>query len=567
MVPTRRLMECFSILTCPIIDEKHHERPSTRNHTVNAQWTCKLSNKMTAHARHPIWVQGHGVVNGLVLSADELVQWLVAQGAHLSLEALRAALLELDGFFCIVVKQAGEIWAAVDRIRSIPFFYAPQVRCCGDAVDDVLDEGAPWVLDKRRVQQLALTRYTTDGATLVNGLSQVPAGTLVQLASKGPVLHTWFSFSHEGAIEDEEAHRQLDTAFQTMLEAVQKHWEGRQIILPLTGGMDSHLLGIWLRRLGFKDVVAFTLGRSSDQDVRGARRRAADLGFRWVHCRTPRRRESALGKDPTLAHLRPESNLTSVAAGTDIMAFRTLVEEKHVNKDAVVLPGHALDFIAGSHINARLANPSSTFDDARDTAYEKEHKLHPSWCVDTEIEGALIELIREEFEAAPTQRTADIYEWWVWRNRQSNYISNQVRNIEAVGLNWFMPYWCQPFLDVMRRLSVKQRYERKWVSAYYSALLQTEQLSAQVPDATPWHQMIVHRLDVAFDSRVARYSPKQVLKNLHFYRTLFGRFSPRGVLFHSLSTGDYLRRIHLLHPQIKAVEFATFPEKRPRNME
>ena len=169
----------------------------------------------------------------------------------------------------------------------------------------------------------------------------------------------------------------------------------------------------------------------------------------------------------------------TVAHFQDWLAVKILCEHKIVNKDAIFVPGHSGDFIAGSHI-PKIAFEKSEFrlEDVVDAIFDRHYKEMPMEFIGIDrsvwnqriIERLSSSKVHNQFDFA------DLIENWDWRERQSKYINNSVRVYEHFGFDWWMPFWDKDFLDFWMKVPLQLRKGRKWYIEYVQ-----EKYKKQVP--------------------------------------------------------------------------------------
>ena len=76
-----------------------------------------------------------------------------------------------------------------------------------------------------------------------------------------------------------------DTFNQILLEAFERFIEtlrGRQVVVALSGGVDSRLVAAILKHFKYDNVLCFTYGVIGNREAQGARKAAELLGYRWM---------------------------------------------------------------------------------------------------------------------------------------------------------------------------------------------------------------------------------------------------------------------------------------------
>lgn len=388
----------------------------------------------------------------------------------------------LNGQFSAVRVRGTDVLAAVDRLRSIPIFFAH-----GDAGLVVADSAWPVLgaMPSTRRDPLAeaefrLTGYTTGSTTLIAGLRQIPAGHIFE-SQDHPVaresLHQYYAYRHDEvsdtptpALIDELA-RLHERVFRRLLDDV----GDRPLVVPLSGGYDSRLIGVMLRDLGARDVLCYTYGTEANWESRISRELAVHLGFRWTMVPYSAARWRTWR---TLAefrrYFRDSGNASSSPHFQDWPAVHELRASGALAPDAVFVPGHSGDFLAGSHVPASLAQTPAPSRAAVIQAIIDGHYNLWDWPPDADvglrraIESRIGSIIGDG-SLDTAESASGAFELWDCAERQAKFIVNSMRVYEAFGYEWRLPLFDAELMDFWSRIPVAQRFGRRLYFAYVAA--------------------------------------------------------------------------------------------------
>ena len=387
--------------------------------------------------------------------------------------AWAAAVGRLNGCFAAATLRDGRLLAAVDRIRSIPLFYAiengdvrlgdsayvvmPQERCAG--IDDIVD------------LEFRLTGYVTGMQTLHPRVFQIEAGQAVVFdasVTRQPIRLRYHELRHGDFLhEDSDLIERLESVHRKVFRRLLDTTEGRTLVLPLSGGYDSRLIGVSLRDLGAQNVICYSYGIPGNWESRISQELAKYLGFRWEF--VPYSAEGWRAWATTsrfAAYFRTAGNLTSVPHIQDWPAVLELQGDGRVPPDSVFVPGHSGDFLAGSHIPKSYAvQRTITRGELLDSLLSAHYSL---WDWPSGMERALREEFGRRIEAvvgpiddASTEYAADIFERWDLQERQAKFIANSVRVYEHFGFEWRLPLFDNELMDFWARIPLGLRAGRK----------------------------------------------------------------------------------------------------------
>lgn len=384
------------------------------------------------------------------------------------------ALLRLNGFWALVAQTDQELIASVDRIRGVPLFYG---QCAGIFF---LSDDAEWVrqqINSERMDPIArdeflLAGYVTGADTLYPGVRQLQAGEMLRVSFRNgtPEVKTtrWYRFIHAEPNQWSEIRlvEQLREVTEASMRRLVEYANGRQIVIPLSGGYDSRLIAVYLRKLKYPYVLCFTYGVAGNKEAAYSKKIADALEFKWEFVEYSERswRESWATSDAE-KYRRFSANHASLPHVQDWLAIKELQKIGRIKFDAVVVPGHSGDFVAGSHI------PSFVFEKKDHTeasllgsivaCHLSNSNLHGKSIDANELKARVRTRINEPFEGTAIS-FANLYELWDWQERQSKYIVNSVRVYEQFSLNWWLPLWDSEFLEFWQLIPLQLRKGRLW---------------------------------------------------------------------------------------------------------
>ena len=228
------------------------------------------------------WLKGTFFYENELLRGDDVVRLFssVLEDSPIDHEALKTLLLALNGNFAIAVETSLHIFCAVDRIRSIPLFYAvnESEALFSDDANHLRDRLNP-PFNEENGAEFLVTGFVTGPDTLFDGISQIQAGEYLVYNKEDESLDTHFyhRFCHGDYFSDseEELLDRLDEIFVRAFKRLIASTKGHQIVVPLSSGLDSRIIVVMLKRLGVEDVIFLPWkkivgGRDQQAGSRGA---------------------------------------------------------------------------------------------------------------------------------------------------------------------------------------------------------------------------------------------------------------------------------------------------------
>jgi asparagine synthase (glutamine-hydrolysing) len=414
--------------------------------------------------------RGYAHLDGRFLRAEALAAALEACDTA---AAWRATISRLNGCFALVTRRGGEALAAVDRIRSIPLFYSTRdgEALLSDSAYRTLEGSGPGTVNAAADAEFRLTGYVTGPETLYAGVHQIEAGEILSISSTSPDArerYRYYAFRHGDflATGTSELISRLEQVHAGVFSRLVEGIGDRTIVVPLSGGYDSRLIGVSLRDMGVRDVVCYSYGVPGNWESRISRELARYLGFRWEFVPYSAERWRAWAATESFArYFRAAGNLCSVPHIQDWPAVLELQREKRVPPGSVFVPGHSGDFLAGSHIPKwYIERPTVQRRAILDSLLHAHYSL---WDWPAEADRELRELFDGRIESvvgpvgdSSPEQAADTFERWDLQERQAKFICNSVRVYESFGFEWRLPLFDAALMDFWARIPVEQRTGR-----------------------------------------------------------------------------------------------------------
>lgn len=387
-----------------------------------------------------------------------------------------SALARIGGRWALVLEQVDGLLIVQDPIRSLPLFIAtPGSGETAISVTDDIDRARELVgggtLDTSTKEEFADLGYVTGPRTLFREITQVQAGEWVLLGDDGShdsgfyrrLKYTGRDISFESDLDDRFSEG-LETAFARMFE-----WVGdRQIVIPLSGGLDSRLLAIAMHDLGHTNVVNFTYGVGETSEVNISRTVAESLGQRWEFIQyTPDELRAAWQSEEAGAFVRESYAGASLPHIQDWYALREMRRRGLIEPDAVILAGHT---VVGNMHDEYIVDLPDAVDRTTlfDLLVEHHAQRRPAKRLadNKRFQAEFYDYLdRIEYDGSPRARL-EALEYWNILERQTKYINNSMRGYEHFGYEWALPMLDVSVFEAWEDFALQPAKDREWYSRY-----------------------------------------------------------------------------------------------------
>ncbi|MDK8601466.1 MULTISPECIES: hypothetical protein [Trueperella] len=338
-----------------------------------------------------------------------------------------------------------------DQARSFPIHVAMGSPSVVSSSIEALRARVSFVRNDDAAREFLHSGYVLGADTLIEGVTSLPTSTVAVLRGSSMTQHQYVNFYSEhstdstsfwAAVKDE-----LRAAYADLIERA----GGRQLLIPLSGGIDSRLQLAVLRELKAPNVLTFTYGRKGSAEA-GISQRSADVaGFPWVFIEQDGPRvKQAWNDGANVAFLRAAWEGNALPHIQDWYALGRLKEHPDVEGGAIVLPGHT---VVGNQHHAHLLDPNSEATKADVARALAENHLalqrRPGSALSTPYTRTKVKAFLDQWwGGGDPQRRADIMHHFNVDNRQAKYISNSVRAYEYFGFDWALPMYERTFHEL-----------------------------------------------------------------------------------------------------------------------
>lgn len=403
---------------------------------------------------------------------------------------------ELNGFFSFIKYDVDvdEYWVVVDRVRSIPLFYTEKDNSI------LISESAELLREHLNLnkfdylckEEFLLTGYVTGSDTLFCNIKQVQAGEYLHIFNKRSNYIQnnkirYYQFNHDENFSGQQKSKiieRLNAVMDEITLRLLQYIDNRQVIIPLSAGRDSRLLLIKLIEHGYRDIVCFSYGTKNNLEAKISKEIAEVFGLKWHFIEyTEELWKSLWCSEERKSYYEFSSNWVSLPHVQDFPAVKYLKENNLIDSDAIFLPGHSGDFVAGSHIP--LYSPNEIKRNFSTKLLKRFYLQHYNLLRKSDSK-MLVQCRIERFLSSKSVTTieefANSFEKGDWQERQSKFIINSVRVYEYFQYEWIIPLWDNELLRFWSSVPLEYRINRNLYNEYVDC--HYEKLSGEKPRGT-----------------------------------------------------------------------------------
>ena len=361
---------------------------------------------------------------------------------------------KLAGSYSIVIKSENIIIIS-DAVRSTPVFFGinNKLLTLSDSVDKLAYENKNLEINQSALHDFKMAGFCVGNETLFENIYQCLPGSALELSIKEneSILIKHHNFKYESnSITPDLNHlvQCLDKIFNRFINLDINR--NVTYAIPLSGGYDSRVIALMFKRLGLKNVVCYTYGKYSSEEVKISRYVARKLGYRWEYIPYSEDVWSKF-KDSDLYRnsLSSLGNYCSVPHVQDLPAIEKLVSRLSVSpKQLVFVPGISADLNTGAFVSKfPQIYKNNKFSEMCLYKHIKKYSFNliSSHYFNKGFSGNKINLFINS--NTYLKYNYKIFEKWISNEKVVKYVANSVRGYEHYGARWWLPFWDLDFIE------------------------------------------------------------------------------------------------------------------------
>lgn len=184
------------------------------------------------------------------------------------------------GNYGIIARKHDFTFACVDRISSFPIFY----KNLGD--NKVFSENwsdlhtQDMIIEKNKETEFLMSGYISGSSTLFKEIKQIEAGSFVTNKMNSPQNFYMFYPNEINHTSKDKLIDQLNSVTNKIFNKLYKKYEYNQIIVPLSGGLDSRFVLAKLCEYNFRDILALSYGPKDNAESKVAKKISKKLNIK-----------------------------------------------------------------------------------------------------------------------------------------------------------------------------------------------------------------------------------------------------------------------------------------------
>ncbi len=424
---------------------------------------------------------------------------------------------KLNGVFTILFKKNETLFIASDKTRFFPIFYTliSDKYYISDSAFELINRMPNPSIDLVNAHIFKASGYTIDNGTLIKGIFSVkPAEWILFENNQIVKTSSFYSFAIENQLNSsynelkEMSVEKLESSFKRLIVSL----ENKQVALPLSGGYDSRLIAVMLKKFNYQNVVCFTYGRKGNEQIENSRNAAHKLGFKWYFVEY----NNELIKDYYNSELfrdyaKYAGKITSMPYLQEYFAVKYLKDNKLIESNAVFIPGHSGDLLGGSQF-VKVFNDNVELKEVPEIIFKRKLFLNK---INKNFQKEIYDIINKRLQNLRGEKSYIPYsliEEYDIKEKIAKFIFNSSTVFDYFGYEVRFPYWDNELMDFFKALPSKYRiskrlYDDVLINKYFTGFKVNFKKELQATIS----KIIFQRIKDLIKRRLSGYIKKKIL--------------------------------------------------------
>ncbi|MGB0719448.1 MAG: asparagine synthase-related protein, partial [Bdellovibrionales bacterium] len=361
---------------------------------------------------------------------------------------------------------------ATDRVRGYPLFY--NTKNGEIAFDARILSGSlnhETLRSQDALLQFCMAGYVIGAETLHQDIKTLQAGEYIIINKADRDIHVkrYYAYSPCPAVDADYQVRMQDferALDQAILRAITQA-DGREVWVPLSGGLDSRLILAKLHEHGCPNLKTFSYGLTGNDEAKIAQSIAKMLDVPWFMMAAKPGKARGLYKSDLRKDYEDFAHGGCVIPSyVEFEAIYRLKESGICASDSFIINGQTGDYLSGGHVPKVIyENNDPAEDDMLDYIIQKHFSIWESLKTPENIQ-----LIKQQIQKCLMVPAAHLdkknkfmaqYEAFEWAERQAKMVVQGKAIYEYFGFQWALPLWDADLMDFFATLPYALKYKQK----------------------------------------------------------------------------------------------------------
>ena len=429
----------------------------------------QLVYKWAKHSQLEFYLKGNVYHKNKLLTVLDLAT-IISQ--NFSIESLKDVLGNLAGHFAFVFYNDKKLLMVNDCVSSFPLFYFSendylQIR------DRIQFDTKIKSYQSAQIDQFISSGFTLNDDLLFSDFKRLPNGSFLLFENEMLSIETYLN-KHKNIQVQTHNVSQLEKKYGETLDDVfgriYKQNKKNQILIPLSGGLDSRLILSKMIEAGHQNIKCFTYGQENSFEHEIAEKICKKLDVDWQFISFNKQVFEKYFTEEYQAYSNYAFNGSSLPYEQDFLALLEYKNRVGWEETSAVLSGFGADVLAGSWLPSDIAWKTINLSKSGLIAYILQNKkffLSESLTLNKKDLEQKIAAYFKEIKINNKQDFLHKLNHWGFDHRVSKYQVGGMRAFEKLGLRWTLPFCDKKYFDFwMNDISLEQKRDKIFYKNY-----------------------------------------------------------------------------------------------------
>lgn len=368
-----------------------------------------------------------------------------------------------NGIFTVIIQSTDFLMIANDTSRIFPLFYSfhNNLLYLSDDIISLKNKLKITELNEQSITEFSEAAHTLGKKTLLNDIFQTQSNEYL-LFENDKLIKQSFFFSYSTKKINPSPYINLkNEAIQVFEESFNRliiSLNNRPVALPLSGGFDSRLIAVMLKKHNYKNVTCFTFGKKNNFETHNSKKTADALNYKWIFIEYSKELVAGfIDTDIFKEYLHYAGKYSSMPFLQEYFAVKYLKENNLIAENSIFIPGHSGDLLGGSQfikvipenlksskIPSLILKKKFFYNSISDSGKQKIKKT---------IKTSLLSFNSDYQQYIPYS----VFEDYDIKEKLSKFIFNSTSIFNFFGFEQRFPYWDKKMLHFFKTVPFKYK--------------------------------------------------------------------------------------------------------------
>lgn len=380
---------------------------------------------------------------------------------------LEKFLNSITGKFAAVIQINGNTYIISDIIKSYGLYYKIKngELLISDEISQLFDENTE--IDKSSEIELRKLGYISNSQTLYCNIYQTEASSFIKYSFNEISFKHYANFYISQTVKNlsfEQILERFESIYIEVFKRCIKYLDNKQVVIPLSDGLDSRIILYFLKKLDYKNIITFTYGDKDSKSVSISKEISEIYNVKWFMVDYSKKEMGKLFNNDYKNLSGYYGYGICVPIIQDWYAINWLLKNNIIDKNSVIIPGHAFTSVYEFSIDNSVKN-DLTISKLSQSIFKKNyvystHLVSKDSYFLSKIESKLKLILLENQKSNSEINYINLLLYYLLIERQSKLIANSIKTYKYYEIDYYLPLYDKEIIDFWLSLDYSLTLDR-----------------------------------------------------------------------------------------------------------